>query len=256
MSSLIPRSTQSIFALNSGDIGIPGTGVSNISGVPTLSNNLDSIMGATAFENGFDAMTETNSNSYMPFLQELNGLFYAVTAQLAYIFQQGIPEYDAGTNYNVNAFAMSPGTSTLYMSLSASNLGNALSDGTHWVKVGDLSKLPGTQPLVTDATSSLSPLSSGNLELSQVYGPMTTNGYLFLDYTMNTNNISYVISVLSDNTSSPTTHIFDETFDNTLGQIDIRRSAYIPINIGNYFIIITNSSNVIINNAKFYSLFA
>lgn len=58
----------------------------------------------------------------LPVLEDMNTLGYVTTYQLAYLLQQGIPEYDAATTYFINSFCSYNGG--LYISLSDNNLGN------------------------------------------------------------------------------------------------------------------------------------
>lgn len=67
-----------------------------------------------------------------PWEEDMNALFYAITKQLAYIFQEGIPEYDPNTEYSQNALARGVGSNVVYCSVVAENLGHSLNDPTYW----------------------------------------------------------------------------------------------------------------------------
>lgn len=71
-------------------------------------------------------------------LQDMNSICYLFAYQISYLFQSGIPEWDAGTTYYTGSLVNSAGT--IYASITDTNLGNALSDITNWkiqVQVGD-----------------------------------------------------------------------------------------------------------------------
>jgi hypothetical protein len=75
----------------------------------------------------FSAVLGNNS----PAIQDVNSLFHLAFRQLAYILQNGCPEYDATTSYYKGSFA-STNDGDIYYSLTDDNLGNALSNVTHW----------------------------------------------------------------------------------------------------------------------------
>lgn len=56
-----------------------------------------------AFADGLDGAVIGDG---APALQDHNSLFYLYSYQLAYLFQQGIPEYDSGTQYFSNSLVM------------------------------------------------------------------------------------------------------------------------------------------------------
>lgn len=58
-----------------------------------------------------------------PTIEDLNSLFWLTTRQLAYVYQAGIPEYDASTVYYTNSMCQSGGI--VYQSLIDTNLNNA-----------------------------------------------------------------------------------------------------------------------------------
>lgn len=58
----------------------------------------------------------------IPALEDMNGLFLLAFYQLCYLFQAGIPEYDATTTYFENSFCQVNGV--IYQSLIDTNIGN------------------------------------------------------------------------------------------------------------------------------------
>ena len=90
----LPRTTQKIFAKNAA-AGQVTTFGSIKDGSPVYSTSAGDIMNSN-FEDGWSAAVE---DDYAPYRQDRNGVDTAVTQQLAYLFQEGIPEYDSGTVY-------------------------------------------------------------------------------------------------------------------------------------------------------------
>lgn len=69
------------------------------------------------------------SNS--PAIEDMNALCYLFAYQLSYILQAGIPEWDSGTTYFIGDIVQN-GSGTTYVSLTNTNLNNALTDPTNW----------------------------------------------------------------------------------------------------------------------------
>ncbi len=67
-----------------------------------------------------------------PWMEDMNALFYAITRQLAYLYQEGVPEYDPNTEYSQNALARGIGSATIYYSKIPENTGNSLNDNNYW----------------------------------------------------------------------------------------------------------------------------
>lgn len=93
--------------------------------------DVSEIQNLSAWSNGFiDAVTP--SNQY-PTLPEMTGVCKNLSYQECYILQQGIPEYDANTEYYTNGFC-SYGNE-IYISLQDSNTGNQPDTSpTYWAK--------------------------------------------------------------------------------------------------------------------------
>ena len=73
-------------------------------------------------------------NNY-PVLEDLNSVDYVASSQIAYILQQGIAEWDLGTEYFTNSFCSYNGL--IFQSLSDSNLNNTPSVGSaNWQILG------------------------------------------------------------------------------------------------------------------------
>lgn len=123
----INRATQEIFANKAGSNQITAFGTAK-SNTPTYTTDLAQIQNTNFLYGWTSALLTDNA----PWEEDTNGLFYAITRQLAYLFQEGIPEYDPNTNYSLNALCKGIGTNVIYCSLIADNLGNPLSNPDYW----------------------------------------------------------------------------------------------------------------------------
>ena len=89
-------------------------------GTPVYSKSLQTLFQSPSFLQGWqDAVVADKA----PFLEETNALFLAISQQLAYLFQKGIPEWDPDTTYYTNtSFCQFNGV--LYQSLTDDNINN------------------------------------------------------------------------------------------------------------------------------------
>lgn len=133
----ITRATQKIFAQNGTD-QLAAFG-SMKTGTPIYTDNIEDLQ-TSDYEDGWENAIVADE---APFLEEMNGVQYGFSKQLAYLFQEGIAEYDAETTYYKNSIvkgANSDGVMTLWYSLTDNNIGNNPADDTteiNW-KVLDL----------------------------------------------------------------------------------------------------------------------
>jgi hypothetical protein len=92
-------------------------------GAPAYSLDLDDIQTA-AWLNGWAAAVVTvGGNPNVPPLQDVNAIEYALSKQIAYLLERGIPEYDAATEYNLYDICRVNGVT--YQSRIDANTGNA-----------------------------------------------------------------------------------------------------------------------------------
>lgn len=125
----IPRKEQKVFASSltvSGNVAVFG---SLAAGAPAYSADPAVIQSLSQFLGGFTAGVVGNNS---PAIQDLNALMLVVTQQLAYILQEGVPEWDAATTYYVGDIVKKVGGSMLYRSLTNANVGNAVTDSNNW----------------------------------------------------------------------------------------------------------------------------
>lgn len=143
--SRIQRWTQKIFAGGATNNGVFGSGQD---GSKILSNSLSDIQEKTAWGTGW--LAATIGALKFPPLEEQQGIQYLITTQLAYMFQEGIVEYDAATTYYHYSIVKAPGTFQLFGSLTDANVGNALptapASSANWQFLIDLSN---TSPFST-----------------------------------------------------------------------------------------------------------
>lgn len=131
----IDRKTQKIFGSEAGSQQITAFGTAKLDN-PTYTSDLDLIQNAN-FLQGWDPALEDDR---APYREDDTGLWYATTRQLAYLFQNGIAEYDDNTEYDIGSLVRFG--SDIYQSKVINNLGHTLSDTTYWSKftLSDLAK--------------------------------------------------------------------------------------------------------------------
>ncbi|MBQ5473710.1 MAG: tail fiber protein [Lachnospiraceae bacterium] len=127
----ITRATQKIFGENAPTTAITTFGTAKAT-TPNNSRNPNDIQTAaylTGWENALEA-------DFAPFVEDTNGLCYLFTRQLAYLYQQGVSEWDAGTTYYKNSLCTVIENNNLVIkrSLTDNNINhNPVSDTTNWV---------------------------------------------------------------------------------------------------------------------------
>lgn len=133
----IARFTQQVFASGASNNGQFGSAQA---GTKVVTNDLALIQALPAWEAGW--LDATIGALKFPPLEEMQGLQYVQTSQLAYLLQQGIAEYDAGTTYYHFSIVCAPNTFQLFGSLVDSNIGNALptapNSNSNWQFLVDL----------------------------------------------------------------------------------------------------------------------
>ena len=170
----LPRVTAKIFASNAeeGDIGQYG---SALTGSKVITSDISEIQALPAYEIGWRGAVVSSRN--YPTLQEMNGLQKTFSQQIAYNFQEGIPEYDAGTDYYIGSIVkvLEDGKPVLYSSLTDNNIGNnPITDATNWerlsfggggLEIGDI----GIAPLGIDETQGKRRYLNGQLIIQEQY---------------------------------------------------------------------------------------
>ena len=124
----IERKTQKIFGSNAptDDIAVLG---SFKTGTPVYSDDVDTLQNE-AYEQGYGSALVANE---APFMEEQNSIPYVLSKQLAYLYEMGIAEWDAGTVYYTNSFCQQGGI--IYKSKIDENTNHSPADdtsGTYW----------------------------------------------------------------------------------------------------------------------------
>lgn len=126
----IERTTQEIFASQAGSLQVTEFGTAK-NQTPIYTKDVAQIQN-TNYLNGWQSAVLADKS---PWEEDMNALFLTVTTQLAYLFQQGIPEYDAGTTYYIGSLAKvinNQGNVTIYKSLTNENTGNPVTNDSYW----------------------------------------------------------------------------------------------------------------------------
>lgn len=130
--AILTRQTQKVFAssANADQIAVFG---SMKTGTPVYSSDLATLQSNAYLQGWSDAIL----NDKAPYLEEMNAVQYGLSYQIAYLLQEGIPAYDANTNYSATSIVkvINNNELELYHSLSDDNLGNALTDTNYWARV-------------------------------------------------------------------------------------------------------------------------
>lgn len=124
----IERKTQKIFGGNAESDQLAVFG-SMITGTPVYNDDIETLQ-SEAYTEGWQVAVAANE---APFMEEMNGVQYGFSKQLAYLFQQGIAEWDAGTTYYLNSFCQVGGV--IYKSMQDENINHSPADdteGTYW----------------------------------------------------------------------------------------------------------------------------
>lgn len=112
-----------------GNVAQPG---STVGGVTVYSGDPTTLQALAAWANGLAAQLNPASgglNSQV--LEEMNGILYVLTYQLAYLKQAGVPEWDSTVAYYIGSIVQD-GTGVLWVSKTDNNVGNALAAGANW----------------------------------------------------------------------------------------------------------------------------
>lgn len=121
----LDRKAQTIFAFQCSDEQMCAFGTPNpqIEGDPIFTKDVEQIQ-TNIYERGW--FPETLSGNIRPYAEDMNGLHYVHSYQLAYLLQQGIPEWNRDTPYFPNCICRVDITENnvtkpvLYMALQAS----------------------------------------------------------------------------------------------------------------------------------------
>lgn len=90
-------------------------------GAPLTTKDVETLQALTRYGLGWSSAAVTSGEgNIVPALEDFNALFYLITYQLFYLFEQGIAEWDDGTTYYINSICRVG--AVIYKSLTDSNL--------------------------------------------------------------------------------------------------------------------------------------
>lgn len=163
------------------DIGQFG---SALAGTPTNTQDVATIQALSAYDEGWNSAVITSRN-YPP-IEEVNGVLKTISYQACYMLQEGIPEYDVGTEYSNTSIVKSVNGTRLdfYISLQNNNVGHALSDTSYWAKA-TLNAGKSIGEIVTSAI----PLSDSGLHLLD--GTLLSGSGIYKEF------VDYIASIYS-----------------------------------------------------------
>jgi len=96
--ALLTRALQKIFGLSGGTSEFGQIG-SKAAGTPVTTKNLETMQDLTEYEEGLSAIVSDQGTSVLPYLEDINSLFFLITSQLAYLMQSGVAEWNDETEY-------------------------------------------------------------------------------------------------------------------------------------------------------------
>lgn len=165
---------------------------SALAGTPTNTQDVATIQALSAYDEGWNSAVITSRN-YPP-IEEVNGVLKTISYQTCYMLQEGIPEYDIGTEYSNTSIVKSVNGTRLdfYISLQNNNVGHALSDTDYWAKA-TLNAGKNIGEIVT----SVIPLSDSGLHLLD--GTVLSGSGVYADF------VNYIASIYDASLSYFTT---------------------------------------------------
>lgn len=118
-------------------------------GTPNPTTDIATIQALQAYLDGWGSAI-ISSRNYPP-IEEVNGVLKTISYQACYLLQEGIPEYDIGTEYSNTSIVKSISGNELsfYISLQNNNVGNALTNTTYWSKAVFTGSAPIGAPQIT-----------------------------------------------------------------------------------------------------------
>lgn len=152
--SKIVRAIQKIFGSSAGGSQIGVIGSLN-AGSPAYSTDVATIQSLTNYLVGlYNVVIGGNS----PAMQDINAIFYMLTYQIAYLMQQGVAEWEAGTTYYIGSL-VNDGSGNVYVSIQDDNTNHAVT-ATAWWRQTSASSLAQYCVMVGDSASTAKPVNT------------------------------------------------------------------------------------------------
>jgi len=121
----IERKNLKIFAKDAANNGQFGSAQV---GTKVTTQDPETVQALDAWNQGW--INSVIGGSKLPPLEELQSTTFVPTYHLAYIFQEGVPEWNGETTYYIGSWVKSGGT--IYKSLTDNNLNNSIPDVVNW----------------------------------------------------------------------------------------------------------------------------
>lgn len=126
----LPRKVQTVFGSGltaPGNIALIGT-LKATPSAPQYSSDVAVLQSLAQYEQGLQGVVVGNRSIS---LEEMMGLLFMLSSQVAYALQSGVPEWNADTTYYVGNIVRDV-SGVLYKSRTGGNLNNALTDSNNW----------------------------------------------------------------------------------------------------------------------------
>lgn len=134
--SRLTRVSQPIFAGNTTDADEQIAVFGSMKTSAVYTTNLATLMASAEYQEGW---ADSVVVGYGPFMEEMNGVQYGFSYQIAYLQQEGLPEWDGNATYYQGSLVklVIAGGCQVYSSKIDNNTGNLLSDTNSWKLVFD-----------------------------------------------------------------------------------------------------------------------
>lgn len=163
--SKVERVLQKIFGdiAASGEFGVIG---SKASGSPVTTKDLETIQQDPKYLEGLFSITSDQGTSRLPYTEDINSLFYLITSQLKYIYQDGVPEWIVSEDYYSNESVVKLG-GVIYISTFGTeitpNVGNSPEiNGDKWLPIANYSFVISDLRLLKGTTNTQKVILSGH----------------------------------------------------------------------------------------------
>lgn len=171
----LTRVTQPIFASDAAvnETSVFGTMKTSAQYTANIADSINTV----AFTKGWSDAVELD---YAPYMEDMNTVQRAVTYQIAYNQQEGIPEWASDTTYYKGSWAKynAANGAQIYESLVDNNTGNLVSDTTKWKLVYDTTNSAITSIVGANLTASRALVSNGSGKVAVSAVTATELGYL------------------------------------------------------------------------------
>lgn len=163
---------------------------SALAGDPTNTQDVATIQALPAYSEGWGSAVVSSLN--FPPIEEVTGVLKTISYQSCYLLQEGIPEYDANTNYSNTSIVKSVNGDELifYLSQTNDNLGNPLSDTDHWARA----IVGGRASYIGEIVTSTIPLTDAGLHLLD--GSIISGAGTYADF------VTYIANLYSSNSNA------------------------------------------------------